>query len=326
MTAAPLLDIRELRTVFPTDSGTVRAVEGVDIEVRARECLGVVGESGSGKSVTFQSVLGLVRPPGRVVDGSVRFEGRELRTLPQSELRGLRGREIAVTMQDALTALNPVLTVGEQLGEVLRTHGRAGSRREERARSLDLLRLVAIPEAPTRLRQYPHELSGGMRQRVMIAIALACEPKLLIADEPTSALDVTIQAQILELIADLRRRLGMAVVLITHDLGIVAEQCDRIVVMYAGQVVERGPARAVIRNPRHPYTKGLLDALPRIAEPGRPIRPIEGQVPDLIEPPRECRFLPRCPFALEACRKPIPMIPLDAERAARCIRAPELRL
>jgi oligopeptide/dipeptide ABC transporter ATP-binding protein len=318
--AAPLLAVRGLQTFFPTDDGTVRAVDGVDIDVHAGECLGVVGESGSGKSVTFASVMGLVRKPGKIAGGSIRFRGRELRDLSPSQMRRIRGREIALTMQDALTALDPVMPVGAQIMETLRAHSRvASSRQHERA--LELLRLVGIPEPQARLRQYPHELSGGMRQRVMIAVALACEPRLLIADEPTSALDVTIQAQILDLIGDLRRRLGMTVVLITHDLGIVAAHCDRVAVMYAGQVVEEGPARQLIANPRHPYTLGLLNALPRIENLDRPIRPIDGQMPALLRPAGECRFLPRCPLATAECRTPIALRVIAPQRSTRCIHA-----
>jgi oligopeptide/dipeptide ABC transporter ATP-binding protein len=319
-TAVPLLTVRGLQTFFPSDEGMVRAVDGVDIDVHAGECLGVVGESGSGKSVTFASVMGLVRKPGHIAGGSIRFGGRELRDLSPAQMRGIRGREIALTMQDALTALDPVMPVGAQILEALRAHDRAAAS-GPRERALELLRLVGIPEPAARLRQYPHELSGGMRQRVMIAVALACEPRLLIADEPTSALDVTIQAQILELIGELRRRLGMTVVLITHDLGIVAEHCDRVAVMYAGQVVEEGPARQLIANPLHPYTRGLLDALPRIENLDRPIRPIKGQVPALLAPAEICRFLPRCPLAIAECRTSIILREVAPQRRARCIRA-----
>ncbi len=240
-------------------------------------------------------------------------------------MRALRGRDIAITMQDALTALNPAFTVETQIVETIFAHdddlpaGGAG-RRAARAKALEMLRLVGIPEAERRIGDYPHQFSGGMRQRVMIAIALSCRPRLLIADEPTTALDVTIQAQVLDLIGDIRRRLGMSVVLISHDLGVVAEHCERIVVMYAGQVVETGPTAAVIADPRHPYTRGLLRSIPLLSDPDRPIRPIEGQVPDLANLPATCRFLPRCPEAGEACRRPIALLPAGAERYARCIR------
>jgi oligopeptide/dipeptide ABC transporter ATP-binding protein len=315
-----LLKVEHLSTVFPTDRGTVRAVEGVDLEVAVGECLGVVGESGSGKSAAFQSVLGILRPPGRIAGGRVLFEGRDLVAMSERELRAIRGREIAMTMQDALTALNPVLTIGTQIGEVLRAH-QVMSAAAVREASLDMLRRVGIPEPAARLEQYPHELSGGMRQRVMIAIALACRPKLLIADEPTSALDVTIQAQILDLIDDLRRELGMAVVLITHDLGIVSERCDRLAVMYAGQVVELGRTIDVVGDPRHPYTRGLIDALPRIEDPERALVPIEGRAPALEAAPTACRFLERCPRAAAQCRVAVPLLRLAEARLVRCVRA-----
>jgi oligopeptide/dipeptide ABC transporter ATP-binding protein len=321
-----LLEVTNLRTEFATRAGLVRAVDGVSLRVNRGECLGVVGESGSGKSVTFSSVMGLVRAPGRVAGGTVHFDGRDLRGLTGEEMRALRGRDIAMTMQDALTALNPALTVGEQLAEVLVAHDRslpprgAARRAALRARSVEMLGLVGIPSPEARLRQYPHEFSGGMRQRIMIAIALACRPQLLIADEPTTALDVTIQAQVLELISDIRLRLGMAVVLITHDLGVVAEHCDRVMVMYAGQVVEEGPTAEVIGAPRHPYTRGLLASIPRPSMRGRPITPIAGQVPDLVGFPAQCRFHARCPLAQDRCLADVPMLPAGPGRAARCLR------
>ncbi|MFP1644659.1 ABC transporter ATP-binding protein [Pontitalea aquivivens] len=320
-----LLDVRGLRTVFETRAGRVRAVDGVDVTVERGECLGVVGESGSGKSVTFSSVMGLVKSPGRVEEGTIRFDGRDLRALSPAGMRAVRGRDIAMTMQDALTALNPALTVGEQIAEVLEAHDetlppRGAARRAAiRAKSVEMLGLVGIPSAENRLRQYPHEFSGGMRQRIMIAIALACRPKLLIADEPTTALDVTIQAQVLELISDIRARLGMSVVLITHDLGVVAEHCDRVMVMYAGQVVEEGPTAQVIGDPQHPYTQGLLASIPRPGLRGQPIRPIEGQVPDLIGLPPQCRFYSRCTRRTDACLAPVGMRAAGPDRRARCI-------
>ncbi|MBW6507539.1 MAG: ABC transporter ATP-binding protein [Rhodobacteraceae bacterium] len=325
-----LLEVRGLRTVFHTRAGEVWAVDGVDVEVRRGECLGIVGESGSGKSVTFASVMGLVRSPGRVAEGQIVFEGRDLRALSAREMRAVRGKEIAMTMQDALTALNPALTVGEQIREALEAHdetlpARGQARRAAiRAKSVEMLGLVGIPSAESRLRQYPHEFSGGMRQRIMIAIALACRPKLLIADEPTTALDVTIQAQVLELITDIRARLGMSVVLITHDLGVVAEHCDRVMVMYAGQVVESGPTEDVIASPRHPYTRGLLASIPRPGLRGQPIKPIEGQVPDLIGMPPQCRFYSRCPLRRDACLAPVAMRPAGEGRSARCVLLDEV--
>ncbi len=321
-----LLDVRGLRTVFDTRAGRVCAVDGVDVIVQRGECLGIVGESGSGKSVTFASVMGLVRPPGRVEAGEIIFDGVNLRQLPPRQMQALRGRDIAMTMQDALTALNPTLTIGEQLAEMLAAHAddlprsRSDRRRVIRARSVDMLTLVGIPSAGDRLGQYPHEFSGGMRQRIMIAIALASKPRLLIADEPTTALDVTIQAQVLELISNLRAEFGMSVVLITHDLGVVAEHCDRVMVMYAGQVVEEGPTERVISDPRHPYTRGLLASVLRPGLRGQPIRPIRGQVPELIDLLPQCRFMDRCPEADEDCRHLIDMRPVGPGRRARCIR------
>ncbi len=322
----PLLAVEGLRTYFQTRQGLVKAVDGVDLEVRQGECLGVVGESGSGKSVTFASVMGLVRAPGRIAAGSVRFEGRELTTLDPKAMCRLRGKSIAMTMQDALTALNPAFTVGNQIVEVVIAHDRTlgwgrARRAKARAQALEMMRLVGIPDAEARMDDYPHQFSGGMRQRIMIAAALACRPKLLIADEPTTALDVTIQAQVLDLVADMRTRLGMSVVIITHDLGVVAEYCDRVAVMYAGQVVETGETAALIRDPRHPYTQGLLRSIPRLSRLDEPIRPIEGTVPEPIGLPAECRFRPRCFLGDAECRVDIPMRALAGGRMVRCIRA-----
>jgi oligopeptide/dipeptide ABC transporter ATP-binding protein len=318
--SAPLLTIEGLRTTFRTGHGLVRAVDGVDLTVSAGESLGVVGESGSGKSVTFASVMGLVKPPGVVTADRLAFDGVDLLGLAPAARRALRGRDIAMTMQDALTALNPALSVATQIVEVLKAHGTATTTRGARARALELMRHVGIPAAEKRLDDYPHQFSGGMRQRIMIAIALACRPKLLIADEPTTALDVTIQAQVLDLIAELRRELGMALVLITHDLGVVAEHCDRVAVMYAGQIVETGPTAAVIARPRHPYTQGLIDSVPRLDDPGRRIRPIPGGVPDLARVDATCRFAGRCRHRAAACDATIAMQPVGEGRAARCVR------
>lgn len=324
-----LLEVTNLRTEFTARAGLVRAVDGVSLQISRGECLGVVGESGSGKSVTFSSIMGLVRPPGKVTQGSIFFDGRDLRGMSAEEMRGVRGRDIAMTMQDALTALNPALTVGEQLAEVLIAHdetlptGRAARRAAIRDRCVEMLGLVGIPSPDSRLRQYPHEFSGGMRQRIMIAIALACRPKLLIADEPTTALDVTIQAQVLELISDIRAQMGMAVALITHDLGVVAEHCDRVMVMYAGQVVEEGPTDDVITHPRHPYTRGLLASIPRPAMRGQPLTPIKGQVPNLMGLAPQCRFHSRCPLALPDCLVEVPMLSAGPGRRARCLRLEE---
>ncbi|MCB9945862.1 MAG: ABC transporter ATP-binding protein [Geminicoccaceae bacterium] len=314
-----LLEVRGLRTVFATRHGDLVAVDGVDFAVNAGECVGVVGESGSGKSVTFQSVMGLVRPPGRIDRGSVRLEGRELVGLDDRAWRRIRGRQMAMTLQDALTSLNPAFTIGEQIAETLGAHGMALGRRATRERSLELLRLVGIPAPETRLRDYPHQFSGGMRQRIMIAIALACEPKLLIADEPTTALDVTIQAQVLELLDRLRRELGMAVVIITHDLGVVAEYCDRVMVMYAGQIVERAATRELIDQPLHPYAVGLLASIPDLDHLDKAISPIPGQPPDLARLPAGCRFAPRCMQAHGRCMQPVMLEDRAPGRAVRCV-------
>jgi oligopeptide/dipeptide ABC transporter ATP-binding protein len=323
--STPVLEISNLKTCFDTRDGLVTAVDGVSLTVNSGECLGVVGESGSGKSVTFASVMGLIKPPGFIADGSIRFEGTELVGLDAGKYRKLRGKEIAMTMQDALTALNPAYTVSDQIIEVLLVHDDtlSGSNRAKKAqareKALEMMDLVGIPSAKDRLDEYPHQFSGGMRQRIMIAIALACRPTLLIADEPTTALDVTIQAQVLELIADIRKKLGMSVVLITHDLGVVAEYCDRLVVMYAGQAVETGPTREVIDTPQHPYTRGLLGSIPRLSDLDRRIRPIEGSVPELIDLPPHCRFIGRCSQATELCETPIDMRDLGSERQVRCV-------
>ena len=322
----PILSIRGLQTFFRTAQGVVRAVDGVSLDVMPGECLGVVGESGSGKSVTFASVMGLIGKPGWIEGGEILYGGRDLTRLRPREMRRLRGSHIAMTMQDALTALNPALTIGGQIVEVIMTHATdlpSGCAAETEAywRAGQILRLVGIPAAGERLEEYPHQFSGGMRQRIMIAIALACQPQLLIADEPTTALDVTIQAQVLELIADIRRRLGMSVVLITHDLGVVAEYCERVVVMYAGQIVEMGPTREVISRPRHPYTEGLLASIPDPADPGKTIRPIPGQVPELVDLPPQCRFYSRCANRNDACLRDIDIRPVGDGRAARCVLA-----
>ncbi|CAN5889082.1 ABC transporter ATP-binding protein [soil metagenome] len=320
--SSPLLEVRDLRTWFHTDAGTARAVDGVSFHVNAGEVLGIVGESGCGKSVTSLSIIQLIaRPPGEIMEGSsIRFKGEELSGASEKRLRALRGNDIAMIFQEPMTSLNPVYTVGDQIGEALRLHRRM-NKREARARAIDMLRLVGIPSPEARVDDYPHQLSGGQRQRVMIAMALSCEPELLIADEPTTALDVTIQAQILELLAELRQRLGMAVILITHDLGVVAEVCDRVVVMYAGQVVEHGTVEQIFRDPRHPYTEGLLQAVPRLGVKQDELAVIPGTVPSPTEWPVGCRFHTRCPYGWAKCVTEAP--PLletqgDTPRTARC--------
>ena len=315
---APLLAVRGLRVSFVTPRASLTAVDGIDFDVAPGEVLGLAGESGSGKSITLRSILRLIKPPGRIA-GEVRWRGRDLLRLPEAAIRRVRGGEIGMIFQEPMTALNPVLSVGLQIRENLQEHGDLDAR-GRRVRAIELLDHVGIPAAAARVDDYPHQFSGGMRQRVMITIALCCRPKLLIADEPTTALDVTIQAQVLDLIASMRRQLGMSVVLISHNLGVVAEYCDRVALMYAGQVVETGPTRAVIGAPRHPYTQGLLRSMPILSDPDRPIRPIAGQVPDLIDLPPECRFLPRCPLAGDECRQKVPLLPAGEARQARCVR------
>ncbi len=306
-----LLEIRGLKTHFKTDDGWVHAVDGVDLRVETGETVCVVGESGSGKSVTAMSILKLVAmPPGRIVAGQVLWDGRDLVPLPSHEMEKLRGREIGVVFQEPMTALNPVYTVGDQIAEGLRRH-EGLSRAAALDRAAELLALVHIPQAARRVRDYPHQFSGGMRQRVMIALALACKPRLLIADEPTTALDVTIQAQILDLLTELKERLGMAVLLITHAMGVVAEVAQRVVVMYAGQVVEEADVEALFERPWHPYTQGLIRSIPRIdagAARGSRLVSIPGTVPSLVDPPVGCRFAPRCAHARDACTQATPAL------------------
>jgi len=306
-----LLEIRGLRTHFRTDDGWLHAVDGVDLSVDAGETVCIVGESGSGKSVTAMSVLQLVpMPPGRIVAGQVLWDGRDLVPLAPAEMQRLRGREIGVVFQEPMTALNPVYTVGEQIGEGLRLH-EGLSRAAALERAAELLALVHISQPSRRVHDYPHQFSGGMRQRVMIAMALACKPRLLIADEPTTALDVTIQAQILDLLAELKERLGMAVLLITHAMGVVAEVAQRVVVMYAGRVVEEGSVEEVFERPWHPYTQGLIRSIPRIdadAARGARLVSIPGTVPSLIAPAPGCRFAPRCAHARAACTQATPAL------------------
>jgi peptide/nickel transport system ATP-binding protein len=316
----PVLRIENLRVSFATRAGRLRAVDGIDLEVHAGETLGVVGESGCGKSVSALAVLRLLpEPPARIDAGHVWFDGEDLLALPTERLRRIRGRGIAMIFQEPMTALNPVFRIGNQIEEALAVHT-ALDARQRRARAIELLDLVGIPDPDKRIRAYPHELSGGMRQRAMIAMALACDPRVLIADEPTTALDVTIQAQILRLIDDLKRRLHMAVVLITHDLGIVAESAQRVAVVYAGRVVETGPAAELLRAPRHPYTRGLLAALPSATAARRsPLHVIPGSVPDLASRPSGCAFRSRCDRASELCAERDPTLEAKGpERAVAC--------
>lgn len=320
-----LLRVENLQTYFFTDAGIVRAVDGVSLRIAPGETLGVVGESGCGKTVTALSILRLVPdPPGRIVGGRVIFEGTELLGLDSERMRKMRGSAISMIFQEPMTSLNPVFTVGDQIAEGVRLH-QGLSRRAAWDRAVEMLRLVQIPDPDRRVREYPHQLSGGMRQRVMIAMALACGPRLLIADEPTTALDVTIQAQILELLVRLKEELGMAVMLITHDLGVIADTAQRVVVMYAGRVVEEAPVRDLFANPRHPYTQGLLASIPTLekgAEGRKRLRAIPGLVPSLLDLPPGCRFSDRCPVAVPECRTAEPELrAVTSEHRARCIFA-----
>jgi peptide/nickel transport system ATP-binding protein len=306
-----LLEIRGLKTHFVTDDGVLRAVDGVDLTINRGETLCVVGESGCGKTVTAMSILKLIAmPPGRIVEGEIIFEGRDLVPLTSNELDEVRAKEIGFIFQEPMTSLNPVLTIGEQIAESLRRH-EAVTRKQALDRTIEMLKLVQIPNAKARVHDYPHQFSGGMRQRVMIAMALACQPKLVIADEPTTALDVTIQAQILDLLQDMKERFGMAVMLITHAMGVVAETVQRVVVMYAGKVVEEAPVDELFGNPRHPYTQGLIRSIPRIDLDARRktrLETIGGSVPILINPAPGCRFAPRCRFAMSVCTEKEPVL------------------
>jgi peptide/nickel transport system ATP-binding protein len=309
MAAETLLDIRGLKTWFATDDGVVRAVDGVDLHIDRGETLGVVGESGCGKTVTARSVLKLIdMPPGRFEGGQILWQGRDLIPLDNAEMDKIRAREIAIIFQEPMTSLNPVYTVGQQIAEVVSLHEKLG-KKPAIARAVEMLRLVNIPNPQRRVHDYPHQFSGGMRQRVMIAMALACSPKLLIADEPTTALDVTIQAQILELMQDMKERLGMSIMLITHAMGVVAETSQRVVVMYAGKVVEEAPVTSLFGNPRHPYTQGLIRSIPRVDRAAlhkERLEAIPGTVPSLLDPPPGCRFAARCKYAMDICLQAVP--------------------
>jgi oligopeptide/dipeptide ABC transporter ATP-binding protein len=320
----PLLEIENLHTYFYTDTGIARAVDGVSLSVGVGETVGVVGESGCGKSVTALSILRLVRPPGRIEPGSaMRFEGRDLLRLEEREMQRVRGNRIAMVFQEPMTALNPVFTVGDQIGEVARIHAGA-SKRDAWAKAIEMLKLVGIPAPEQRAGEYPHQLSGGMRQRVVIAMALVMNPALIIADEPTTALDVTIQAQILELLADLTRRLGTSVLLITHDLGVVAENCTRVIVMYAGEVVEEATTIDLFARAHHPYTEGLLGAMPRVGGEKDRLATIPGTVPAPTDWPKGCRFRDRCPYSWERCEaEHPPLYQIGGGHTSRCHLADE---
>ncbi|WNC16439.1 ABC transporter ATP-binding protein [Brevibacillus brevis] len=301
-----ILDVRNLQTHFFTDDGVSKAVDGVDFSLNKGETLGLVGESGCGKSITSLSILRLIAsPPGKIVGGEILFKGQDLLKKSEAQMRAIRGNDISMIFQEPMTSLNPVYTVGEQIAEVLRLHQNMG-RKEAWDKAVEMLKLVGIPSPEKRATQEPHELSGGMRQRVMIAMALACRPEILIADEPTTALDVTIQAQILELMKKLQTELGMSIIMITHDLGVVAETCDRVAVMYAGKVVEYTTAKQLFEKPRHPYTVGLMNSLPRMDQDVEELQAIAGNVPSPFNMPAGCRFAPRCPHATELCHSRLP--------------------
>ncbi len=317
--ATPLLVVKDLTTTFDTPSGPLPAVGGVSFTLLENETLGIVGESGSGKSVNALSIMRLIpTPPGRFEGGTIKLRGENLLEKSEAEMRKIRGKDIAMIFQDPMTSLNPVLTVGDQISEAVRLHLKLG-KKDALAKTIDMLRLVRIPLPEKRVREYPHQLSGGMRQRVMIAMALSCDPDVLIADEPTTALDVTIQAQIIDLMNEMQQRLGSAIVMITHDLGVVAETCKYVLVMYAGNLVEYGTAEQIFASPKHPYTMGLLASLPRLDEKkSSRLVPIEGQPPNLLRLPPGCAFAPRCAYRMPACETPVPLYDFGNGHVARC--------
>ncbi|HTQ24735.1 MAG TPA: ABC transporter ATP-binding protein [Candidatus Binataceae bacterium] len=317
----PLLEVKDLRTSFLTGAGEVRVVDGVSFAVEPGKLMGLVGESGSGKTVSVLSIMRLLPERARIVGGSIRFEGQDLLALDEPRMRAIRGAKIAMVFQEPMTSLNPVFTIGSQIGEAVRLHQHT-ARRETLERTIEALRLVGIADPERRVNDYPHQLSGGMRQRVMIAMALACNPRLLIADEPTTALDVTIQAQILDLIRELQARLGLAVILVTHDLGIVAQYADDVTILYAARVMEQAPSAELFRNPLNPYTRGLLESIPGAdSVHHRRLRAIAGTIPNALHPPSGCRFHPRCPMVIDECARVVP--PLEAkapQHMVACIR------
>ena len=318
---SPLLEVRHLRVEFPTRRGTLLALDDVSFEIAPGEILGVVGESGAGKSLTGAAIIGLLEPPGRIAGGEIRLEGQRIDDLPYERMRAIRGRKIGAIFQDPLTSLNPLYTIGRQLVETIRTHLPV-SEAEARQRAIRLLQETGIPAAEQRIDQYPHQFSGGMRQRVVIALALAAEPRLIVADEPTTALDVSIQAQIISLLKKLCKVHGAAVMLVTHDMGVIAETCDRVAVMYAGRIVEVGPVHDVIHRPHHPYTEGLMGSIPAMDEDRERLLQIDGAMPRLNAIPTGCAFNPRCPKAFERCRRERPeLMDAGATRAACWLRA-----
>ncbi|MFI2430748.1 ABC transporter ATP-binding protein [Streptomyces sp. NPDC018693] len=311
---APLLEVRDLHVEFHTRDGIAKAVNGVNYTVNAGETLAVLGESGSGKSVTAQAIMGILdMPPGRIPKGQILFHGQDMLAMQEDERRRIRGRRIAMIFQDALSALNPVLSVGYQLGEMFRVH-EGVSKKEAKAKAIEMMERVRIPAAAARVNDYPHQFSGGMRQRIMIAMALSLEPDLIIADEPTTALDVTVQAQVMDLLAELQREYNMGLILITHDLGVVADVADKIAVMYAGRIVENAPVHELYKRPAHPYTKGLLDSIPRLDQKGQELYAIKGLPPNLLRIPGGCAFNPRCSLAQDVCRTDVPQLVPVTER------------
>ncbi|QEK12968.1 ABC transporter ATP-binding protein [Crassaminicella thermophila] len=301
-----VLEVKNLRTSFFTHVGEVKAIRGVSFHLDKGEAVGLVGESGSGKSVTSMSIMRLLQYPGKIVDGEITFKGKDIVNLSEKEMQSIRGNEMAMIFQDPMTSLNPVYTVGDQIMEAIRKH-QGLNKKEARKKAIEMLKLVGIPSPQKRVDNYPHEFSGGMRQRAMIAMALSCEPNLLIADEPTTALDVTIQAQILELMKDLKEKINTSIILITHDLGVVADVCSRIIVMYGGLIMEEGTTEQIFYNPKHPYTMGLLKSIPRLdLGENQRLVPIEGTPPDLLKPPKGCPFAARCPYAMKVCQEMLP--------------------
>jgi len=315
----PLLSVRDLKVYFETEDGLVPAVDGISFDLKKGGTLGIVGESGCGKSVTSLAIMRLIpTPPGRIVGGQILFEGEDLLKKSPAEMRKIRGNEISMIFQEPMTSLNPVFTIGDQIMEAIILHQKV-DKKTAREKAIEMLRLVGIPEPQRRIDEYPHQLSGGMRQRVMIAMALSCNPKLLIADEPTTALDVTIQAQILDMMRKLRDELGTAIILITHDLGVIAEMVEEVIVMYAGKIVEKTDVRSLFRSPKHPYTQGLLDSLPKLHQKQERLKTIEGVVPSPFNMPKGCRFHPRCEFARDICRQEEPqLIDLGGGHEAAC--------
>jgi peptide/nickel transport system ATP-binding protein len=320
----PVLEIKDLQIRFKKDDTFVYAVDGVNFEINEGETLGLVGESGSGKSVSSLAVMGLLPPNGKVINGKIHYNGEDILTKSEKEMEKIRGRKISMIFQDPMTSLNPVLTISEQLKEVIQLHQR-GTKKEIHQKAVDLLNLVKIPDAERRMNEYPHQMSGGIRQRIMIAIALAGNPSLLIADEPTTALDVTVQAQVLSLIKELQKKLNMAVLLISHDLGVVAQVADKVAVMYAGQIVEYSDTKELFRSPKHPYTVGLLETIPKVDESKMELREIKGMVPDLSQTFTGCRFAPRCPKAMPECNSVVPQLQDYRNTTVRCLLYTEVK-